>query len=313
MRIDVHLVPFFKNKTINEVTPGLVQEYRVHRLTPRKHPTSGHMLKAGRSTLHQEIVVLRLILKCAHRNRWLDTVPDISTPFRGPQKITHRGWFTHDEYKSLHEATADRIKNPPAKRYIYDYEQLHDFVLFMANTGLRPDEAWRLEYRDVQIVDDPATRKQILEIDVRGKRGVGFCKSMPGAVFPFQRLLKRNDPKPSDLIFPNRYTDLFNIILDELDLKIDREKNRRTFYSLRHTYICFRLLEGADIYNLAKNCRTSVEMIEKYYASHLKNRLDTSTLNVSKPKPRKPAGKKKAASKAKRPAKRKAAGKTRKK
>ena len=34
--------------------------------------------------------------------------------------------------------------------------------------------------------------------------------------------------------------------------------------SLRHTYICLRLMEGADIYQIAKNCRTSVEMIEKY-------------------------------------------------
>lgn len=40
--------------------------------------------------------------------------------------------------------------------------------------------------------------------------------------------------------------------------------NRRTLYSLRHSYISFRLLEGADIYQFAKNCRTSVEMIEKH-------------------------------------------------
>ncbi|CAN7699684.1 hypothetical protein [Neorhizobium sp. LjRoot104] len=50
--------------------------------------------------------------------------------------------------------------------------------------------------------------------------------------------------------------------------------------SLRHTYICLRLLEGADIYQIAKNCRTSVEMIEKHYAVHLKNTLDASALNV---------------------------------
>jgi hypothetical protein len=40
-----------------------------------------------------------------------------------------------------------------------------------------------------------------------------------------------------------------------------------TFYSLRHTYICFRLIDRADIHPLAKNCRTSVEMIQKFYAS----------------------------------------------
>src|SRR5690606_27343203 len=82
--------------------------------------------------------------------------------------------------------------------------------------------------------------------------------------------------------------ELLNAILDELDLKTDREGNARTAYSLRHTYICLRLMEGADIYQIAKNCRTSVEMIEKFYASHIKNTLDAGAINVRKPaKPRK--------------------------
>ena len=71
----------------------------------------------------------------------------------------------------------------------------HDYVLFMANTGLRPDEAARLEFRDVAIVTDEATGERILEIEVRGKRGVGYCKSMTGAVMPFERLRKRNKPQ----------------------------------------------------------------------------------------------------------------------
>jgi hypothetical protein len=41
-------------------------------------------------------------------------------------------------------------------------------------------------------------------------------------------------------------------------------------------------MEGADIYQIAKNCRTSVEMIEKYYASHIKTSLDASAINVRK-------------------------------
>ena len=47
-----------------------------------------------------------------------------------------------------------------------------------------------------------------------------------------------------------------------------------------------RLMEGADIYQTAKDCRTSVEVIEKYYASHIKNMLDTSALNVKEAKAR---------------------------
>jgi len=67
----------------------------------------------------------------------------------------------------------------------------------------------------------------------------------------------------------------------------DRDGRPRTAYSLRHTYICLRLLEGADIYQIAKNCRTSVEMIEKYYAAHLKTQLDASAINIMRPRSKK--------------------------
>jgi len=63
----------------------------------------------------------------------------------------------------------------------------------------------------------------------------------------------------------------------------------RTTYSLRHTYISMRLLEGADIYQIAKNCRTSVEMIEKFYASHIKDMIDAEAVNVRKPPKRREA------------------------
>jgi len=41
---------------------------------------------------------------------------------------------------------------------------------------------------------------------------------------------------------------------------------------------------GAEIYPVAKNCRTSVEMIEKYYAAHIKTSLDAAAINVMRPK-----------------------------
>jgi hypothetical protein len=43
-------------------------------------------------------------------------------------------------------------------------------------------------------------------------------------------------------------------------------------------------MEGADIYQIAKNCRTSVEMIEKFYAAHIKNPLDATAINVMRPR-----------------------------
>jgi integrase len=111
---------------------------------------------------------------------------------------------------------------------------------------------------------------------------------MPGAVRPFERMVKRNALGATSRIFGKVQRELFNTILDELDLKLDRDGQRRTAYSLRHTYICMRLMEGADIYQIAKNCRTSVEMIEKFYASHIKNMLDTAAINVRKAVKKKP-------------------------
>ena len=43
----------------------------------------------------------------------------------------------------------------------------------------------------------------------------------------------------------------------------------RSFVSLRATYISFRLLNGASVYEVAYNCRTSVAMIENSYAKYL--------------------------------------------
>jgi integrase len=96
-----------------------------------------------------------------------------------------------------------------------------------------------------------------------------------------------HEPGPTDLLFPKWPRGLFNAILEEEKLRSDRDGRPRTAYSLRHTYICLRLLEGADIYQIAKNCRTSVEMIEKYYAAHLKTRLDASAINIMRPRPKK--------------------------
>jgi integrase len=283
-RLRLHLVPFFGNMGLSEITPGQVQEYRIHRheegMKERGKPPA-------RNTMHHEIVVLRQTLKAAVRLRWLDRLPDLSEPYRASGKISHRGWFSPEEYKQLYEATRRRARTPKNPRFKWESEQLHDYVLFMANTGLRPDEANRLEYRDVKIVEDDPTNETILEIEVRGKRGVGYCKSTSGAVRPFQRLVERNKPQPTDLIFPKTHRQLFNTILAEEGLKQDREGQSRTAYSLRHTYICLRLMEGADIYQIAKNCRTSVEMIEKYYASHLKNSLDAAAINIRRKKTKK--------------------------
>lgn len=290
-RIRLHLNPFFGSKPLSAITAGLVQEYRVHRRSSARPP--------ARTTLHHETVTLRQVLKTAERHGWLSFVPNLAAPYRSSGKVSHRAWFSPDEYKQLYTATRKRA-NDKTNHKRKAVAQLHDYVLFMANTGLRPDEAARLEFRDVEIVDDTDSGERILVISVRGKRGTGYCKSTKGAVRPFERIRERLAKKakgegrqsvplkPTDKLFPSRQTKLLNAVLDETGLKRDREGQPRTAYSLRHTYICFRLMEGADIYQVAKNCRTSVEMIEKFYASHIRTSLNAAAINVRSVRRRQP-------------------------
>jgi integrase len=295
IHVRVHLLPFFGKTALADITAGTVQEYRAHRQTSRLDPKTGKPRKPARATLHGEVVTLRQVLKTANRKGWIAALPDMSAPYKTSGKVEHRAWFSPVEYKLLYEATRERAKNPPKERWREICETFHDYVLFMGNTGLRPDESARLEMRDVKIVKDEATGDRILEIEVRGKRGVGYCKSMPGAILPYERVRKRKDLKPTDKVFGKTPRELMNTVLDELNLKLDRDGHIRTCYSLRHTYICLRLLEGADIYQVAKNCRTSVEMIEKFYGRHLKNNIDASAVNVRKIKPKPPTVRKKVA------------------
>jgi integrase len=311
-RANGHLVPFFGRLVLAEVTAGKVQEYRIRRL---EEAMASRGKPPAHNTMHQEIVTLRQIMKTAIRHGWIDHIPDLSEPYRSSPKISHRAWFSPDEYKLLYEATRKRAHAPKQPRFRWEAEQLHDYVLFSANTGLRPDEARRLQFRDVTVVEDEGSGQTILEIEVRGKRGVGYCKSMAGAVRPFERLKARLRPESAgpgragsrvesmakgqwrtpgltDLLFPKWQRELFNAILNEENLRADRDGRPRTAYSLRHTYICLRLLEGADIYQIAKNCRTSVEMIEKYYAAHLKTQLDASAINIMRARPKKSVPKK---------------------
>jgi integrase len=320
IRLRVHLRPFFGKMALADITAGKVQEYRVHRINtrmqPNPHSRSNRPLKdkkPARNTLDNEIISLRQVLKTGLRHGWIETLPDLSPPYKTRGKKEHRPWFSPEEYTVLRHATAEHARKATRAHDRWNAEQLHDYVLFMANTGLRPDEAGNLEHRDIEMVKDAATGELILEIDVRGKTGVGTCKSMPGAVKPYQRLLNRPKwqpvgrkprskkaleaweatpapatkmPQPTDKVFPGSHTKLFNKILADTGLKLDRDNQPRVAYSLRHFYICMRLMEGADVYSVARNCRTSVEMIQKHYATHIKNFIDAAAINVRRPRKR---------------------------
>lgn len=108
--------------------------------------------------------------------------------------------------------------------------------------------------------------------------------TMPVAVFIYNRILKAQKAKgfgkPDDYLFlphrPNRayaheiIRRQFRLALTHAGLLKGPNGDERTLYSLRHTAITMRLQQGdVDLVTLARACRTSVEMIDRFYASSL--------------------------------------------
>ena len=57
----------------------------------------------------------------------------------------------------------------------------------------------------------------------------------------------------------------FERVMGECGLLFQDNGQKRVPYSLRHTYATMRIAEGVNVYKLASNMGTSVDMIEMYY------------------------------------------------
>ncbi len=102
-RLRLHLVPYFGGMPVEEITADTVRDYRAKRMTA---PVAGDAswTPPASSTIHNEIVTLRMVLKAAQRHGWIDELPDLSDP-RGPTKKTEpRPWFTLEEYEKCGSA-----------------------------------------------------------------------------------------------------------------------------------------------------------------------------------------------------------------
>jgi len=282
LRLNGRIATFFgEDRPLAEITEGEITKYRAHRMSDRingKPPSH--------TTVNHDIIALRLALKTAKRHGMIEVVPDMSAPYSRSTKVVARPWFSPEEYRRLVDVARDRAKNPKSENHRKDGEDLFDQILFAANSGLRPDELFRIQVQDCNVTEEGGKKIVLIRVS-EGKRGFRYCKTMPGAVEPLRRALaRRPNATPSDRVFPVNHRDLLNDILKTAGLKFSRDGQRRSLYSLRHSYLSFRLMEGADIYGLSKNCGTSVEMIQKFYASHIAQLVDASAINVTNRKAR---------------------------
>lgn len=219
-------------------------------------------------------------------------------------QLNSRGAFTVTEYKLILQKSKELTRTtytdwPPGKR-IWIHASYHTMpiemnglIRFMVYTFVRPGDVRQLQHKHIEIIKGQFNYLRLTLPEV--KRHKAPIVSLPPAVRIYERLLARQKAqgfgRPDDYVFfpqePNRRRMLdiigwlFNWILKDLGIKQGPHGAMRSLYSLRHTAITFRLIFGGniDLLTLARNARTSVEMIEKFYASTLSAEMNIALLH----------------------------------
>lgn len=163
----------------------------------------------------------------------------------------------------------------------------------MVNSFVRPSDIKIMQNKHITVVrgDHVYLRLNLPETKKHNKPVV----TMQAAVRVYERLLEWQKAngygRPDDYVFlPDvaerkvammRLLHMFTFIKNKTGVGDNKANGQsRTIYSLRHTAITFRLLYGGniDLLTLARNARTSVDMVEQFYSSNLTGEMNIGLL-----------------------------------
>ncbi len=303
-----YFLPFFGSLKTDQITSEKVQSYWTWRInywtseegvrkietaqksrTTAKRPYKqklGNVAKVpAQKTLQMEQTALKQILRWANGLGMISRIPEIRAPKISAKKgISRRPAFELAEWQTLYRFLREWVKQPakegmkgrgPNSHHLWHRELFRSYVLFMGTTGLRPNEARQLRWRDaVPMNHSDGSEYLLLHISPNTKTGARECVALKGTILYLERIRKISlHTKPDDLIFCDKngeaienFGKTFKAVLKEANLLEDRYGNVRTIYSLRHTYATLRILKGgANIEDLAQNMGTSPTQIYQHY------------------------------------------------
>lgn len=281
---EIYILPYFKGTPVNSITESRITDFLDNRLGASPKPPSD-------STLKQEVRRLRSILDLASRRGYLTTMPTIKSPKTKPNA---RPDFSATEWRKLHTLVRQRVNEVKGHAaHFRDRFYLQQYVLILANSGLRVGEARDLCWKDVgQVKAEDNTLRAALS--VHGKTGSRDVVCNPSTADYFKRLYEfrkaelAKKPDLSEFVFCHKdgrrissFKRAFKALVEAAALDTDKHGNQRVPYSLRHTYASMRLEQGVSVYWLAANMGTSVDMIERYYGKK-RTRSATSVSEITK-------------------------------
>ncbi len=231
------------------------------------HPTD--------KTLQWELTFGKSVLKWAHSKGYRGTKP-LPTYSFVPKVKRVRPAFQPNSYRKLYNTLRKRVN---AARHTPKFETrllLRDYVLILANSGMRVGELNNVKIGDVTAFTDEKDRKNY-RIVVGGKTGQRDVILRASAKNWIDRVLarrKEQGAKDKDYLFvmPSgrqiiTLADQFNEALKEAEIVESTFGEKFTLYSLRHFYAVMALRKHG-VFEVARNMGTSVPVINAYYGKH---------------------------------------------
>ena len=293
-RLDAYVLPHFGAMLPSAITYQMLQEFA--QTLSIKHTTT---------TVSNYLITVRKVLVHAVRIGAIEQAPDIP---KIKVKSASRGAFTPTEYwQLLRAARALRgVQHPASKKEMRkrikqaynDHRMPPEMawaISMMVNCFLRPGDLTKLKHRHVEVIRGKNTYLRLTLPET--KLHSAPIVTLRPAVRIYEQICKhRPNAKPNDfLLLPdlnNRthalavLSTMFNWVLDHTGLKLNPHGHPRSLYSLRHSAITFRLLygQGIDLITLARNARTSVEVINNHYASTVTGEQNIAMLQSRRPR-----------------------------
>ena len=284
--INKYLIPFFKNYNINSIDyEALVKfdEWREEQM--EKKPRA--------STITNHNTALNRVLEYAVDMGYMSNAHIPKLQNEG-SKSKPRPAFSKTEYRSLTSFMTSWCKKGHMQRTKDMRELLRDYVLILANTGMRHGtEALELKWKDIQWIT--MDKERYLQFTVDGKTGKRDLIARHNTQDYLERLQLRNDAIKKlsfDALLKKRVNDYVFKLRDGTTSKhlngtfrhlmrdsgLNKNGGNKTLYSLRHTYAHLAIIEeNMDVFTLSKQMGTSVKMIEQYYGhitpAHVANKL----------------------------------------
>ena len=231
------------------------------------HPTD--------KTLQWELTFGKSVLKWAHSKGYRGNKP-LPTYSFVPKVKRVRPAFQPNSYRKLYSTLRQRVN---AARHTPKFETrllLRDYVLILANSGMRVGELNNVKIGDVTAFTDEKDRKNY-RIVVGGKTGQRDVILRASAKNWIDRVLarrKEQGAKDKDylLVMPSgrqiiTLADQFNEALKEAEIVESTFGEKFTLYSLRHFYAVMALRKHG-VFEVARNMGTSVPVINAYYGKH---------------------------------------------